>query len=248
MIRLTSVAFAHDADRPALRDISFSLPPGCLAILAGANGAGKTTLMALLAGILAPDSGRLSIDNHESPDSLPDIRLACRLTLQEPDLQILGATVAEDLLLCGNPEDPDFYRQARDMARRLDLLDLWDRPTHTLSHGQKRKLTLAAALVHPPDEPAPKVLLLDEPLSGLDYPAILELRRILADNKRAGLTQIVSSHDLDPLADLAEAILVLDRGRMPLQGPPETVLPLIAGHGVRPPCSWILGAGVTAWT
>lgn len=235
MIAISGLTFAHDVHRPVLRGITGHVPAGSLTILAGQNGAGKSTLLSLLAGILTPDSGGFRIGGLTSPGDEDRIRRAVRLVLQDPDMQILGATVAEDLTLAGDPRDPRFLDVARQAAGRMDLLPLWDAPVHTLSFGQRRKLCLAAALVHPPDQPPPRVLLLDEPLSNLDYPGVLEMRRILRHNTAAGLTQIAAAHELDPLADLAHHVLVLHDGRMALEGPPGEVLPNVRPYGVRPP-------------
>ncbi len=235
MIAFTDLAFAHEKNRPVLRGATGRVPQGSTTILAGKNGEGKSTLLCLLAGILTPDAGDVRIGELRSPGQEDRIRRAVRLILQDPDMQILGATVSEDLMLSGDPRDSRFRAVAENAAARLGLTPQWDAPVHTLSFGQRRKLCLAAALVHPPDEPPPRILLLDEPLSNLDYPAVLEMRRILRANTAAGLTQIMAAHDLDPLADLADHVLVLHHGRIALEGPPADVLPRIRPFGVRPP-------------
>ncbi len=235
MIAFTDLVFGHEKHRPVLRGATGRVPPGATAILAGKNGEGKSTLLGLLAGILTPDAGTVRVGGLTSPGREDRIRRAVRLVLQDPDMQILGATVAEDLMLAGDPRDPRLQDIAMGAADRLGLAPLWDAPTHALSFGQRRKLCLAAALVHPPDESPPRVLFLDEPLSNLDYPAVLEMRRIIRDNAAAGLTQVLAAHDLDPLADLADHVLVLHHGRIALEGPPAGVLPRTRPCGVRPP-------------
>jgi biotin transport system ATP-binding protein len=235
VIAITGLGFAHEKNRPILRGATGHAPKGALTILAGRNGAGKSTLLALLAGILTPSAGTVAVAGLTSPGDEDRIRRAVRLVLQDPDMQILGATVAEDLTLSGDPRDPRFLAVARDAAARMGLLPHWETPVHTLSFGQRRKLCLAAALVHPPDEPPPQALFLDEPLSNLDYPGVLEMRRILRQNTAAGLTQIAAAHELDPLADLAGHVLVLNDGRIVLEGSPEAVLPAVRPYGVRPP-------------
>jgi biotin transport system ATP-binding protein len=225
-----------------LRDVSLRVEPGSLLCLAGANGSGKSTLLCLLAGLYAPGSGRVRVAGVETPGQEQALRRAAALVLQEADLQIVGATVREDLFLGLERDDAAGREQALAQAGRLGLDALLDSPVQTLSHGQKRKLCLATAL-----QGEPRVLLLDEPMSGLDYPGIREMRAILARNKEQGLTQVVSAHDLEPLADLADRLAVLERGRLVLEGPPQGVLDRVADHGVRPPCSWRAGRGVTPW-
>jgi biotin transport system ATP-binding protein len=231
---------------PALDGADFAVPPGALLCLCGVNGSGKSTLLQLLAGLLRAGAGTLDVAVPHSPDAeavlhCPGAEAALRrhaaLVLQDADMQMLGATVAEDLLLTAPPaHTPDgavALAAAREAAGRFGLAAHWDSTVHTLSYGQKRKLCLAAALLA-----APGLLLLDEPFSGLDHPAALELRDILARNRAVGLTQVVSVHELEPVVDMADLMLVLDGGRQALFGPPAAVLDRVRAHGIRPPCSW----------
>ncbi len=249
MIRLDGAGFAYAGEKAVLRGLSAVIEPGTLTVLAGANGSGKSTLLTLLAGLYAPTEGRIELFGLTSPGERKAFRAKARLVMQDPDLQILGATVKEDLLLGVRASETQTVEAAKEAAARLNLDGRWEAPVQTLSYGQKRKLCLAAALVPRAGLPAPEVLLLDEPLSGLDYPGMTEMRSILRANAAAGLTQIVTSHDLDPLADLAQAIMILDRGEAPVFGPPEEVLNAgIERFGVRPPCSWLAGAGIVPWS
>jgi biotin transport system ATP-binding protein len=241
MIAVTRLGYAYPGDEPVLASVSLEVAGGDLVGLVGANGSGKSTLMALVAGLYTPTEGSLSVDGFGNPGQGASVRAVCRLVMQDADLQILGATVEEDLLL-GRKRSEETVHRARELAARFNLLEAWERPVHTLSWGMKRKLCLAAALL---DEP--KVLLLDEPFSGLDYPAMREMRRLLAENREAGLTQIVSSHDLECFVDMVDQLAVLDRGRLVLAGPPHAVLGDMRDHGVRPPCSWNAGQGIMPW-
>ncbi|WP_035066368.1 ATP-binding cassette domain-containing protein [Nitratidesulfovibrio termitidis] len=222
---------------PALDGAEFSVPPGALLCLCGVNGSGKTTLLQLLAGLLRAEGGTLDVAGHQCPGAEAALRRHAALVLQDADMQMLGATVAEDLLLVAppahTPQGAVALAAARAAAGRFGLAAHWDSPVHTLSYGQKRKLCLAAALLA-----APGLLLLDEPFSGLDHPAALELRDILSRNRSAGLTQVVSVHELEPVVDMADLMLVLDGGRQVLFGPPAAVLDRVRAHGIRPPCSW----------
>lgn len=241
MIKLAQINYAYPAGGEVLSGITLSLAKTTLTGLVGANGSGKSTLMALMAGLYTPTGGSLKIDGRVSPGSEKQIRSMCRLVMQDADLQILGATVEEDLLM-GHKRTDAAIGAAKTMADRFDLLEMWDKPVQTLSWGMKRKLCLAAALLD-----KPQVLLLDEPFSGLDFPGMREMRRILVENKKAGLTQVVSSHDLECLVDLVDDLAVLNKGRLVLAGPPESVLDHVQDHGIRPPCSWNAGLGVTTW-
>lgn len=243
MIELNSLTFTYPgASSPALQNISFSIQEGTLLCLCGINGSGKSTLFSLLAGLHAPTSGTLTVAGIRSPGKEEKLRGLSALVLQDADLQIIGSTVAEDMLLAFPHGLADAEETAKDMAARFGLAAHWNSPVHTLSYGQKRKLCLAVAQLS-----SPALLLLDEPFSGLDYPAIREMRSILMRNKEQKLTQIISVHDLEPVIDLADSMVVLHMGEQVLSGPPETVLANISEYGVRPPCSWQRSKGITAW-
>lgn len=241
MISLSQVDFAYPSGETVLDSVTASVAQGALVGLVGANGSGKSTLMSIVSGLYSPSNGTVTVGDVVSPGKEKAIRSMCRMVMQDADLQILGATVEEDLLL-GRRRTDETVATARAMAERFSLDTCWERPVQTLSWGMKRKLCLGAALL---DEP--RVLLLDEPFSGLDYPGMREMRRIVSENKRAGLTQIISSHDLECFVDIVDELAVLDGGRLVLTGPPEAVLDHVRDHGVRPPYSWTAGMGIQPW-
>ena len=242
MITLSKVSYAYPGREPALKDIDFHLEEGRTLGLVGPNGSGKSTILALLTGLFAPTEGRIQVGLHASPGGEKEIRALTGLVLQDADLHVLGATVGEDLCLGIDNGDRRALEQARILADRFDLTDLWESPGQTLSWGQKRKLCIAGVL-----RKKPSVMLLDEPFSGLDYPGAREVRAILAENKRLGLTQVAAAHDLEPLADLADQWAVLNRGRLVLFGPASEVFDRVDEFGVRPPCSWQAGLGTRPW-
>ncbi|MFW5837181.1 MAG: energy-coupling factor ABC transporter ATP-binding protein [Desulfovibrionaceae bacterium] len=230
MIRLHDVCYAYPGGEEVLHSVSLEAAPGSLLVLAGANGSGKSTLLGVMAGLFAPYAGEAEAEGR------------VRLMVQQSDLEILGATAGEDLMLGRERDGAEAFARARDMAARLGLAELWDAPVGAMSFGQRRKLCLAAALLDRPD-----VLLLDEPFSGLDYPAVREMRGHLAGNRERGLTQVLAVHDLEPLLDLADAAVLLDRGRVAASGGLDSVLEQAEAHGVRAPCSWRLARGLPAW-
>lgn len=267
------------AQSPCLEGIGFQAHPGDIICLAGCNGSGKSTLLQLVAGILQPEQGQIRIVPEQntansakhSPCTAPLSASGCpdassgsdsrpaasskaappgnkrntALLLQDADMQILGSTVAEDMLLHWPRPEAQRIAAAHELAQRLGLAHAWDASVHTLSYGQKRKLCLASALLT-----QPSCLLLDEPFSGLDYPGMLELRGILTANRALGLIQIVSTHDLEPLIDLASHMLVLHQGQQAFYGSPEDGLRQLEHKpewGLRPPCSWQRGHGIEPW-
>jgi len=193
----------------AVRGIDLTEPPGEVTALVGPNGAGKTTLLLVLATLLVPDTGEVTVAGHD-PVREPD---AVRARMGwSPDVFGLydNLTAREYLEFVG-----EAYRlgRARSRTRAVELLeqtrlaDWTDRPVHTMSRGQKQRLGMARALVH-----EPQVLLLDEPASGLDPRSRVELRDLLREQARAGTCVIVSSHLLGDLEELADRVVFVDRG------------------------------------
>lgn len=242
MIDVEGLCYAYSGGRRVLTDLSFHVRAGELVCLAGVNGSGKSTLLSVLSGIFSPDSGRVVVGGFELPADEKQVRKLCGLVLQDPDVQILGGTVREDLLMGKARPDEAQQDKALAMAQRFGLEESLDLPVQNLSYGQKRKLCLASQALF-----EPSVMLMDEPFSNLDYPAVGQIRAILRDNKALGMTQVVASHELEPIADLADRILVISRGRLERSGSPAQVLDGIEEFGVRPPCSWRLGKGIEPW-
>jgi len=196
-------------DVHAVRDATFIARPGEVTALVGPNGSGKTTLLLMLASLLAPDTGRILIEGR---DPMTDPLGVRAVTGWMPD--ILGSwgtlTARETLTLTGRLYGmPNAAAQSRaaELLGLVDLDELADRPTKVLSRGQKQRLSLARALVHDP-----RVLLLDEPASGLDPAARVHLRTMLRGFADEGRTILVSSHILSELEEMADTAVFMDAG------------------------------------
>ncbi len=193
----------------AVRGIDLTARPGEVTALVGPNGAGKTTLLLVLATLLVPDTGTVSVagfDPVREPDAVrarmgwsPDVfGLYDNLTARE---YLLFVAAAMRL-----PKAQGSTR-ARELLALSRLEDKADQPVHTLSRGQKQRLGLMRALVHDPE-----VLLLDEPASGLDPRSRVELRELLRSLAGQGKALLVSSHLLGDLEELADRVVFVDRG------------------------------------
>jgi len=205
----------------ALNGLDMEVPEGAVYGFIGQNGAGKTTTLRILAGLLRPDNGRAAIggyDIHLYPRQIRD------LIGYMPDF--FG--VYDDLRV---GEYLEFYAAAYGIRGAtacnlrdglLELVDLSDRRdafVDTQSRGMQQRLCLARALIHDPP-----VLLLDEPASGLDPLARVEMRELLKELCHMGKTIVISSHILSELADLCTHIGIVAGGRILRQGPLEEVL------------------------
>ncbi len=193
----------------AVRDVSFDARAGAVTGLVGPNGSGKTTLMLMLASLLAPDAGTIRIGGI---DPVADPASARAVLGWMPDA--LGAwpslTARETLTmtarLYGIEPDPAREGAARLLAE-VGLSALADAPARVLSRGQKQRLGLARALVHDP-----QVLLLDEPASGLDPQARIDLRVLLRRLAADGRTILLSSHILSELEEVVDDAVFLVEG------------------------------------
>jgi len=199
----------------AVAGIDLAIEPGEIFGLVGPNGAGKTTTLRMLATLLEPSAGQAEIDGWSVTRNPDDVR---RVIGFMPD--VFG--VYDDMKVW---EYIDFFARChglpaagrrRMIADLLELVDLGDRRddyVQTLSRGMEQRLCLAQALVHDP-----KVLLLDEPASGLDPRARVELRELLRELRTLGKTILISSHILPELEELCTSVAIVDRGQVLAQG------------------------------
>lgn len=241
MIQLNSVSFQWPQKHsPAVQDITFSLSSGSLLCICGSNGSGKSTLLQLLAGVQHICEGTYIMDEICCPGSESSLLKKTALLLQDVEIQLLGSTVKENLLLpWSNPKD-EYKQKAYELASLFALEKYWNSSVHHLSHGQKQKLNIASALMLKPD-----LLLLDEPYSGLDYPATLQLSKILQQLGQKGLTRIISVHDLEQIIDITTNILILSEGKQVFFGSPKETLHMISKHpewNIRLPSFWVQNA------
>jgi ABC-2 type transport system ATP-binding protein len=217
--------------RTALDNVSFVVPEGEIFGFVGPNGAGKTTTLRILAALLEPTSGSAFIDGADV--SKQPGRVHSRLGYM-PDF--FGVY---DQLTVGEYLDfyASCYRQPRlrrkvvvdNLLELVDLVDRRDQSVDTLSRGLKQRVCLARALVHDP-----AVLLLDEPASGLDPRARVEMREILKELRSMGKTIVISSHILPELTELCTMIGIIDQGRMVAVGAVQDVIQqLTSGRRLR---------------
>ncbi|MEO8570539.1 MAG: ABC transporter ATP-binding protein [Chloroflexota bacterium] len=199
----------------AVAGIDLAIEEGEIFGLVGPNGAGKTTTLRMLATLLRPDAGRAEIDGWSVTGNPDEVR---RVLGFMPD----AFGVYDDMKVW---EYLDFFARCyglppatrrRMIGDLLELVDLGDRRgayVQTLSRGMRQRLCLAHALVHDP-----AVLLLDEPASGLDPRARVELRELLRELRSMGKTIVISSHILPELEELCTSVAIVDRGQVLVQG------------------------------
>lgn len=227
----------HFGGLPALHEVRFSARKGEVTAVIGPNGAGKTTFINCLTGLLRPDKGSMVFDGQElfglSPHRIA--RLGIARTFQNlglfPRLSVLDnvlcglSTQAGDSLLEAFLRTPSLrHRERRLRLAALEALDtfgLADRaewPAGALSYGEKKHLELARAFVS-----GPRLLLLDEPVAGLNPDETERVGTLIRQIRRTGATLIIVEHDMDLVMSVSDHVVVLDGGRRIAGGAPEDV-------------------------
>ena len=234
-VEVNSLTFAYDSGPALLRDISFSIPEGEVFVIAGQSGCGKTTLCRILCGVIPNSikghiSGEVMISDRNTSDyispaqaGLSQTALRAGMVFQDADSQIICTTV-EDEIAFGLE---NFCTPADEIRRRVDELLAefgfevlrYANPA-ALSDGMKRLLTIAAVLAT-----APPILILDEPLSGLDDDARQLVLSVIKQQKRHNRTVVIVEHDLKTFA-FADKWLLLRDGTVGLFGAPADIMPL----------------------
>jgi ABC-2 type transport system ATP-binding protein len=226
MIKLENVSKYYKTF-PAVNDFSFEIGRGEVFGFIGPNGAGKTTTIKMLATLMLPNSGQLSIGGYDVVREPHEVR---RLIGYMPD----SFGVYEDLLVW---EYLDYFaalyhlapterkRATDDVLELTDLTAKHDAQVMSLSRGMKQRLCLAKTLLHDPE-----VLLLDEPASGLDPHARIEIRELIRELCRMGKTVLVSSHILTELADFCTSIGIVEAGKLLAAGRIDEITSKLSGN------------------
>ena len=196
------------ADRVAVRDLSLTVGAGEVVSLLGPNGAGKTTTMRMLAGLILPTSGRISINRVElSAATAGAVRRAVGLLTEAPGLWE-RLSVRTNLLTYARLQGLDQPgRRVDEVLAQVDLSDRAEETAGKLSKGLKQRVAIARALVH-----EPPVVLLDEPTSGLDPASARGMRDLILGLKNDGRAVLVSTHNLAEAEELSDRIAILKTG------------------------------------
>ncbi len=219
IVEFTNVVFSYNHTE-VLHGISFSLRRGEVVGLLGPNGAGKSTSIKIIAGILTPDSGSVRVTGLPLPERAVDIKQNIGYV---PESAVLfeSLTGQEFLELMGRLHDVE---EQTLQARIQDILETFglssDRVSRldAYSKGMRQKILIAAALLHNPE-----LILLDEPLSGLDVNAAIMIKDLIAALASAGKTILYSSHVLDVVEKVCDRVLIIDKGRLVAEGSPEAL-------------------------
>lgn len=245
ILEARGLVHAYPGGVEALSGLDLAVAKGRRLAILGPNGAGKTTLLLHLNGTLKPRSGEVRVGGAVADYSRAGLaawRRRVGLVLQDPDDQLFAATLAEDVSFGPLNLGLSEAETARRVSAALDALgiaDLAGRAVHMLSFGQKKRAAVAGALAMEPE-----VLLLDEPLAGLDPRAGRLLLAALGRLAEAGTTLVFTTHDVDLAYTFAEDAALFEGGRVLRAGPAAEVLgdrDALAVCGLAPPLLLELG-------
>ncbi len=207
-------------ERTALKDCSLKIEQGEYIAVIGHTGSGKSTFVQMLNGLLRPTSGKVLLDGRDiwaKPKEIKKVRFKVGMVFQFPEYQLFAETVKEDIAYGPTNQgynDNEIKAIVEDTARLVGITSLLDKSPFDLSGGEKRRAAIAGVMAM-----APKVLILDEPTAGLD-PRGREIVLDLVDSYRreTGATIILVSHSMEDVAARAERVIVLNDGRLEMQG------------------------------
>ena len=231
MIEVKNLTHIYNEGLPhesvALDNVSFRIEDKSFVGVIGHTGSGKSTLLQHLNGLLKPDSGSIVIDGVDITDShtkMLDIRKKVGLVFQYPEYQLFEETVAKDVAF--GPTNLGLDQEEIDARVResiglvgLDYERLKDKSPFELSGGQKRRVAIAGVLAMKPD-----ILVLDEPTAGLNPKAHFDILDMVADiHRRENNITIFVSHNMNDIARMSDQVLVIDKGRLAMDGTPSEV-------------------------
>lgn len=222
-LNITNLSFSYDRKNKILTDINLSVSEGEFLAILGANGAGKSTFLRLLNGLLKDFEGDIEIFGQSIRKiKREELFMNICTVFQDPNDQLFALTVYDDISFgprnMGIPEK-EVRERVKEALENVGLPGFEEKPIKTLSYGQKKRLCLAGVLAM-----SPKIILMDEPLSGLDPMGVREIATLLRKlNKDKGLTIIMATHEVDLVPLFVDRIAIISKGKMVRYGIPQEV-------------------------
>jgi cobalt/nickel transport system ATP-binding protein len=242
ILEARNLEFAYMDGTKAIRNLSLKIEKGKKYAVVGKNGAGKSTLFLHFNGVHRPGAGEIRYKGEAinyGHNQLKELRKNVGMVFQDPDDQLFSASVYQDISFgpvnLGWTEDK-IRANVEQALTRTGTSELRDKPTHFLSHGQKKRVAIAGILAMEPE-----IIFFDEPTAGLDPFYCREMLQLLDEMNRAGATLILASHNLDEVYAWADYIFVMNNGEIIAEGTPEDIFRktqvLQAANLVKP---WVL--------
>lgn len=229
-IKVDHVSYTYMPGTPfehqALYDVSFEIPDGDFVGIVGHTGSGKSTLMQIISGLIRGYEGHVYINGIDFSDKKQDrreLRKQVGVVFQYPEYQLFEESVEKDIAYGPTKLGIDSKEVERRVKAAMDLVELdydlfRDKSPFSLSGGQKRKVAIAGVLAM-----EPKILIMDEPIAGLDPMGRENFMQLARSLNECGITILMVSHNMDNLAEYTKHVLVMNDGRLFMQGTPEEI-------------------------
>lgn len=224
MIKAKGIFYSYDDGTQALNGIDLEVKKGEIVALLGKNGAGKSTLFLHFNGIHQPDKGEILIDGEQlkyDKKSLMKFRQKVGIVFQNPDDQIFAPTVEEDVafgpLNLGLPTE-EVQKRVTEALKRVGMEGYEKKAPHYLSGGQKKRVAIAGILAMKPE-----IMILDEPMAGLDPLGATKIVNLLKELNEEGITIFISTHDVNLIQDYVDKIFVINDGKVIGDGTPREI-------------------------
>jgi cobalt/nickel transport system ATP-binding protein len=221
ILEAVNLEYSYPDGTMALRDVCLSVKKGEKLAILGSNGAGKSTLFMQFNGIFRPNSGCIKYQGQEisyKNKALVELRKKVGIVFQDPDSQLFSASVYQDIsfgpLNLGFSEEEVALR-VKQALKDTETSDLEDKPTHLLSYGQKKRVSIAGVLAMEPD-----VIIFDEPTAGLDPRHAHDFMQLIKKLSDEGKTIIISTHDVDLAYSWSDGIAIMHQGEVIAHGEP----------------------------
>ena len=209
LITIKDLSKTYDNGFKALKKVNLNIKKGEIIALLGPNGAGKTTLISIICGIVAPSSGKVSVDDFDIIDNYRETRSRIGLVPQELTLELFETVfnnVSYSRGLNGKKPNPKHIEK---ILKDLSMWDKKDLRLRQLSGGMKRRVLIAKALSH-----EPSILFLDEPTAGVDVELRRDMWKVVEDLRKTGVTIILTTHYIEEAEAIAERVAVINQGEI----------------------------------
>lgn len=245
VIEITNLTHRFSNGHIGLEGVDLCIDEGEFVVVAGPNGSGKTTLFHHLNGLLFPDQGEVLVDGVSVRKHPRQARQMVGMVFQNADSQIVGETVYDDAAF--GPENlclkrDEIQQRVMEALSTVGLEGCGEKRPHQLSMGEKRRLAIAGILAM-----QPRVLVMDEPFSNLDYDGVKQVLSKILELHESGHTILVSTHDMEKVGAYADRLVIMNNGRKINDAPPAVLLPDIEKFGIRRPCALGFGRDVEPW-
>ncbi len=225
ILKAENLYFSYDDDNShSLNGLSLEIKKGQKVAVMGANGSGKSTFFLCCTGIHKPQKGKLYLDGKEvkyNKKGLLDLRSKVGIVFQDPDNQLFSASVYQEIsfgILNLGVSEEQAKKEVEEVIDYLEITPFRSKPTHALSGGQKKQVSIADILVMHPE-----IIILDEPAAALDPRHTTMVNRIVEQMTASGITVLMATHDVNYAYEWADKVILFHEGKVLMNGSPEEV-------------------------